>query len=100
MKLSRFWLTLAVTALFSSAGTSADPAGAPRPEVRRLLPEEFWSTDPLDRVIIGGDADTPQQMQLPFGPGRRDIQQAAVLQRLRGTKTNYDFLETLTKDMA
>jgi hypothetical protein len=25
---------------------------------------------------------------------------AAVLQRLRATKTNYDFLETLTKDMA
>ena len=25
---------------------------------------------------------------------------AAVLQRLRGTKTNYEFLETLTKDMA
>lgn len=66
MKLSRFWLTLAVTALFSSAGASADPAGAPRPEVRRLLPEEFWSTDPLDRVIIGGDAVKSAGQPSPF----------------------------------
>jgi formylglycine-generating enzyme required for sulfatase activity len=30
--------------------------GTVRPEVRRLLPDSFWSTDPLDRILPGGSA--------------------------------------------
>jgi transcription termination factor Rho len=79
-----------------------------RLQERRIFPAfdiERSSTRREDLLLSGDELQRVYMMRRMLGhlvdtPGY-DISNAtsAVLQRMRGTKTNYDFLETLTKDM-
>jgi len=79
-----------------------------RLQERRIFPAfdiERSSTRREDLLLSGDELARVYVMRQMLGhlmdtPGY-DISSAtqAVMQRLRGTKTNYDFLETLTKDM-
>ncbi len=79
-----------------------------RLQERRIFPAfdiERSSTRREDLLLSGDELARVYTMRRMLGhlmdtPGY-DISSAtsAVLQRLRGTKTNYEFLETLTKDM-
>jgi len=79
-----------------------------RLQERRIFPAfdiERSSTRREDLLMSGDELQRVYTMRRMLGhlmdtPGY-DISSAtaAVLQRLRGTKTNYEFLETLTKDM-
>ncbi len=79
-----------------------------RLQERRIFPAfdiERSSTRREDLLLSGDELQRVYMMRRMLGhlmdtPGY-DISNAtaAVLQRMRGTKTNYEFLETLTKDM-
>jgi len=79
-----------------------------RLQERRIFPAfdiERSSTRREDLLLSGDELQRVYMMRRMLGhlvdtPGY-DISNAtsAVLQRMRGTKTNFDFLETLTKDM-